>query len=445
MRLVIQTAALALLIATAAHAQPAAKPLVRLGIDVLRDHDFKELAGKRVGLIVNPASVDQNRVPTLEVLRTAKNVNLVALAGPEHGIYGDEYAGDKVSDRVDPTTGLMVYTLYGKGTAGRTPSKAFLDACDTLVIDLQDVGSRSYTYISSMKLIMQACAERGKELVILDRPNPLGGTRVEGSMVMGKKFESFVSFLDVPYLHGMTMGELAEMTRDELVPDYKKLTIVKMNGWRRDMTWAETGLDWIMPSPHVPHVSSVAAYAATGIMGELYQVSNGVGYTLPFEVVGGPNIDGVALAAKLNTVWPNQRGIYFRPMRFKPFYATNKGEPCGGVQVHIDPKTAPNLVEVNYRIIEALGGEKIMAASTRPATEPATSQSTTGPTTVAATLPNTAGAIDIKTRRSMFDKVTGSDDVGNALQHGDDLAPIFAKWRQQCAEFEQRRAKYLLY
>jgi uncharacterized protein YbbC (DUF1343 family) len=289
---------------------------------------------------------------------------------------------------------------------------------------------------------MQACAEQDKSLVILDRPNPLGGERVEGSMVADKRFESFVSFLPVPYLHGMTMGELAEMTRAQVVPDYKKLTVVKMSGWRRDMTWAETGLDWIMPSPHVPHVSSVAAYAATGNLGELYQVSNGVGYTLPFEVVGGPDVDGVALAATLNKLWPDQRGIYFRPMRFKPFYATNKGEPCAGVQVHIDPKTAPSLVEVNYRIIEALGGPKIMAASTRPATAPSTTQAgATQPTT----LPNTAGAIDIKTRRSMFDKVTGSDDVGDTLLHGDDLAPVFAKWREQCAEFKRARAPYLLY
>lgn len=438
MRLAARSLCLSLLAASVAHAQPA----VKLGVDVLREQDFAPLAGKRVGLIVNPASVDRNRIPTIDVLRNAKNVNLVALAGPEHGIYGDEYAGDKVSDRVDPTTGLMVYTLYGKGAAGRTPSKKLLDAVDTLVIDLQDVGSRSYTYISSMKLVMQACAEQDKGLVILDRPNPLGGERVEGSMVADKKFESFVSFLQVPYLHGMTMGELAEMTRAQTLPDYKKLTVVKMSGWRRDMTWADTGLDWIMPSPHVPHVSSVAAYAATGIMGELYQVSNGVGYTLPFEVVGSPTVDGVALAAKLNKLWPDARGIYFRPMRFKPFYATNKGEPCQGVQVHIDPKTAPNLVEVNFRIIEALGGQQIMAASTRPATAPSTTQAGA---TQPATLPNTAGAIDIKTRRSMFDKVTGSDDAGDALLRGEDLAPVFARWRQQCEEFKRARAPYLLY
>lgn len=442
MRLAARTFAIVALLAAAARAEPA----VKLGIDVLRGHDFKELAGQRVGLIVNPASVDAHRTPTLDVLRSAKNVNLVALAGPEHGIYGDEYAGDQVRDRVDARTGLNVYTLYGKGEKGRVPSKALLDACDTLVVDLQDVGSRSYTYISSMKLILQACAQNDKTLVILDRPNPLGGVRIEGSSVQGKPFESFVSFLNVPYLHGMTMGELALMTRDEIAPDYKKLTVVKMDGWRREMMWADTGLDWVMPSPHVPHVSSVAAYAATGIMGELYQVSNGVGYTLPFEVVGGPDIDGEVLADKLNKVWPNQPGVYFRPMRFKPFYATNKGEACGGVQVHLDPKAAPSLVEVNYRIIEALDGKKMLAAATRPTTEPATTTAAaTTPSTTPATLPNTAGAIDIRTRRAMFDKVTGSNDAGNALLRGEPLEPVFAAWREQCEGFRVARAKYLLY
>ena len=425
---------LSLCLATAARAEP----VIKLGIDVLRDDGFKLLAGQRVGLIVNPASVDAHRTPTLTVLHDAPNVNLVALAGPEHGIYGDEYAGDKIADKVDPTTGLKVYSLYGKN---HRPTPAFLESVDTIVFDLQDIGARSYTYVSSMKAVLIACAAADKTLVILDRPNPLGGLRVEGSIVVAPKFKSFVSDVDTPYLHGMTMGELALMTRDAVAPEYQKLHVVKMTGWRREMTWADTGLDWIMPSPHVPHVSSVAAYAATGILGELYQYSNGVGYTLPFEIVGGPNVDGVKLAEHMNAIWPGQPGVYFRTLRYKPFYATNVGEACQGVQVHLDPHAAPSLVEINYRLIEALGGEKIMAAATRPASQPATARSTTGP----ATLPNTAGAIDIHSRRAMFDKVTGSDDVGDALARGDDLEPIFARWRAECDAFKTRRAKYLLY
>lgn len=404
-----------------------AAPKISLGIDQLAKDNFAPLVGKRVGLIVNPASVDSNRQPTALVLKNAKNVNLVALFGPEHGVWGDEYAGDKVEDKIDPVTGLKAFSLYGKT---RKPTPEMLANVDVLVFDLQDIGSRSYTYISSMKAVMEACIEYDKTLVILDRPNPLGGTRVEGGPVTDEKYRSFVSYLDVPYLHGVTMGELALMTRDGLDPNYQKLHVVKMDGWKRDMTWAETGLDWVMPSPHVPHVSSVAAYAATGIFGELYQASNGVGYTLPFQVVGSPKMDGVELAEKLNRVWPNERGVYFRAMRFKPFYATNKGEVCGGVQVHLDPKTAPSLIEINYRIIEALGAKQMMAIANSPATRPSRDDGI---------------AVRPEGRRAMFDKVSGGSEIGDALSNGEDLEPVFAKWRAYCEEFKQQRAKYLLY
>jgi uncharacterized protein YbbC (DUF1343 family) len=404
-----------------------AAPNVSLGIDQLAKNNFAALAGKRVGVIVNPASVDSNRKPTALVLHEARNVNLVALFGPEHGVWGDEYAGDTVADKVDPLTGLKAFSLYGKT---RKPTKEMLDTIDVMVFDLQDIGSRSYTYISTMKNVLEACAEANKPLIILDRPNPLGGLRIEGGPVTDEKFRSMVSYLDVPYLHGMTMGELALMTRDQIAPNYKGLTVVKMEAWKRDMTWADTGLDWIMPSPHVPHVSSIAGYAATGIFGELYQASNGVGYTLPFEVVGSPKMDGIVLAEKLNKLWPGEDGVFFRAMRFKPFYATNKGEVCGGVQVHIDPKTAPSLIEINYRIIEALGAKEMMTIANSPATKPSRDDGI---------------AVRPEGRRAMFDKVSGGNEIGDALTNGDDLEPVFAKWRAYCDEFKQKRAKYLLY
>lgn len=424
MRIALTAALTAALFATAL---ASAGPRVSLGIDELAKDNFAALAGKRVGVIVNPASVNSSRKPTALVLHEAKNVNLVALFGPEHGVWGDEYAGDKVEDKVDPTTGLKAHSLYGKT---RKPTKEMLDSVDVLVFDLQDIGSRSYTYISTMKNVLEACAEANKPLVILDRPNPLGGTRVEGGPVADEKFRSGVSALDVPYLHGMTMGELALMTRDQIAPNYQGLSVIKMDGWNRKMTWADTGLDWVMPSPHVPHVSSVAAYAATGIFGELYQASNGVGYTLPFEVVGSPKVDGVALAEKLNRIWPGEEGIFFRAMRFKPFYATNRGEVCGGVQVHIDPKSAPSLVEINYRIIEALGAKEMMAIANAPATRPSRDDGI---------------AVRPEGRRAMFDKVSGSNDIGDALASGADLEPVFKKWRAYCEDFKQKRAKYLLY
>lgn len=408
-----------------------AKPPIKFGVDVLRDEGFKSLAGKRVGLIASPSSVDEHLAPTSTLFRDAKTLKLVALFGPEHGIYGDEYAGDKVEDRKDPATGIPIYSLYGKT---RKPTPAMLAGLDVLVFDLQDIGSRSYTNISTMKVAMEACAEQNKQFVVLDRPNPLGGNRVEGPGLDEKNFQSFVGIIDVPYLHGMTTGELAQLMRDHFVPTFKQLRVVKMTGWTRDMTWEDTGRAWVPTSPHVPHVSSVAAYAATGIVGELYVISNGVGYTQPFEIVGAPYVNGEALAAALNDHWTNPRptymtlaqtrpvaekktpapaGVFFRSIRFKPFYATFKTEPCQGVQVHIDPKTAGTIVEINYRLMEALDAKKILAEA--PA------------------------------RHEMFDKVNGGPEVRTYLTEGKDLAPLFAKWKQQCEAFKKSRKKYLLY
>lgn len=429
----------------------ASKRTTKLGIDVLRDDHFALLAGKRVGLVANPASVDSHRKPTALVLHEAKNVNLVALFGPEHGVFGDEYAGDKVTDKIDPTTGLRAFSLYGKT---RKPTTQMLNEVDTFVLDLQDIGLRSFTYINTMKTLLLACAEADKELVILDRPNPLGGTRVEGGMVEDEKFRSGVSSLDVPYVHGLTMGELALLTRDQLAPKFRKLHVVKMSGWKRDMTWEETGLDWIPPSPHLPHVSSVAACAATGILGELYQISNGVGYTQPFEVVGSPETDGDDLARRMNGIWPGNDGVFFRPMRFKPFYATHAGKLCSGVQVHLDPRTAPSLVEINYRLVEALDGPELMRIAATPTTLPTfgdpgddapreTTRPTMMPTT--STKPATTKATTKSTRKAMFDKVTGSAEASEILARGGDLEPLFAKWRTESEAFKRKRAKYLLY
>jgi len=408
-----------------------ARSEVKFGIDVLRDEQFASLAGKRVGLIASPSSVDQHLDPTSALFKQAKGLKLVAMFGPEHGIYGDEYAGDKVGDKVDPQTGIPIYSLYGKT---RKPTPEMLKDLNVLVFDLQDIGSRSYTNISTMKVAMEACAEQDKEFVVLDRANPLGGERVEGPRLNEEKYSSFVGIVNVPYVHGMTTGELAQLMRERFVPDFKKLRVVKMTGWTRDMVWEDTGHAWIPTSPHVPHVSSVAAYAATGIVGELYVISNGVGYTQPFEIVGAPWINGQVLSDAMNEHWlaggkyytavtttqpvdvkgsAKPKGVYFRSIRFKPFYATFAKEPCQGVQVHIDPKTAETIVEINYRLMETLGAKKILE--------------------------------DAPKRHDMFDKVNGSDEARQYLMEGKDLSELFAKWKAQCAEFKEQRKKYLLY
>ena len=387
-----------------------ATPHVKLGIDTLREMDYAPLLGKRVGLVANPASVDGRLRSTVDILHEAAQVNLVALYGPEHGVYGDEHAGDKVEDRTDPKTGLPVFSLYG---ATRKPTPEMLANIDVLVFDLQDIGSRSYTYISTMELCLEACAEQGKAFMVLDRPNPLGGERVEGPM-LESDFESFIGALPVPYVHGMTMGELALMLREKQYPQFRQLQVVPMQGWRRAMVWEDTGLTWVPTSPHIPHASSTWAYAATGISGELMAYSNGVGYTLPFQIVGSPTTDGEALAAKLRAHWPEGSGVVFRPIRFKPFYATFAGETCQGVQIQADPRTAPSLVEINFRLLEAVGGPAVIANAT-------------------------------EARHAMFDKASGTDAARKALASGEDLGPLLEQWRAECERFRQERAKWLIY
>jgi uncharacterized protein YbbC (DUF1343 family) len=413
--------------ATTRTTAPALPPFpVKFGIDVLREANFAPLAGKRVGLVANPASVDVNLTSTAELFARAKNFKLVALFGPEHGLYGDEYAGDKVKDRADWRTGLPIYSVYGKT---RKPTTQSVLPLETLVFDLQDIGSRSYTYISTLKMCMEACAQFNIELVVLDRPNPLGGVRIEGPQLT-RGYESFVGLIPVPYVHGMTMAELAIFVRDLYYPDFKKLKIVRMQGWRREMVWGETGHEWVMTSPHIPKKETCAAYAATGILGELYAVNIGVGYTLPFELVGAPYLDGEALAGAL----PRQRGVVYRPVHFKPFYGTFKGEKCEGVQVHIDPKSAGNLVEINYRLAALIGPEMLFRV-----TEQVFQQQENE---LAKKQKREPKKVE---RYKMFDKVSGSDEPRKWLLAGRPLDELFERWRRECAVWGNARKRYLLY
>jgi uncharacterized protein YbbC (DUF1343 family) len=423
---------------------------VRFGIDVLEDDNFKQLAGKRVGLVANPAAVDAQLRATSDVLAGAAQVKLVSLFGPEHGIYGDEYAGAKVEDRKDPRTGRTLYSLYGKANR---PTTRMVQDIDAIVFDLQDIGSRSYTYIATMKNCMESCVEHDREFIVLDRPNPLGGMRVEGPALV-KGYESGVSSLPVPYVHGMTMGELAQLTRDKFFPKFQKLTVIKMRGWTRDMVWSDTGHEWVPTSPHVPTARSAAAYAATGILGELYVINIGVGYTLPFEMVGSPWIDGEALANAI----PKQNGVIFRPVHFRPFYSTFQGEPCEGVQVHIDPKNAQSLVNINYQLLDLLGAERLFKegdakakkqaedaaaekAKKAAATQPARATTRRSRTTTRAT----TQPVKWDPRTRMFDKVSGTDEPRTWLMQGKKLDELFAKWKKECEQFREDRKKYLLY
>ena len=320
---------------------------VKPGIEVLRERNFDVLQGKRVGLCTNPTGVDRHLVSTIDILWEAENVNLVALYGPEHGVRGNIYAGDHVDNEVDPKTGLKMYSLYGKTSK---PTKEMMDEVDVLVYDIQDIGCRSYTYISTMGNLMEACQEYGKELIVLDRPNPLGGEKIEGCLVEAG-FESFVSRFAIPYLYGQTPGELA-LYLNAKAEKPCQLTVVEMQGWRRDMTWDETGLEWIVASPHVPHGRTAIYYPVTGIFGEFYYINIGVGYTMPFEVMGAPWVNADSLASALNAL--ELPGVVFRPLHYKPYYSVFKGENIQGVQVHVVDYKKAALSEIQFYVVQEM-------------------------------------------------------------------------------------------
>jgi uncharacterized protein YbbC (DUF1343 family) len=387
---------------------------VKLGNEVLVEQKFKVLAGKRVGLITNPSGVDRNLESTIDVLRRAPNVKLVALFGPEHGIYGDVPAGDKVESRTDARTGLPVHSLYG---ATRKPTPEMLKGLDALVYDLQDTGCRSYTFISTMGVAMEACGENGVEFIVLDRPNPLGGVRIEGPM-LEEKYRSFVSQWDVPYVYGMTCGELAQMINDKgWLKKSCKLTVVPMTGWKRTMVWRDTGLPWVPTSPHVPHGESPLFQVATGMIGEIGGASTGIGYTLPFQCVAAPGVDMHKFAAALNAY--NLPGVRFVPVTYKPYYFAFKDQVISGAQIHFtDPAHAP-LTAINYYAMEAL--KKVAERDLFDE------------------------AVKANKKFDMFDKVNGTDATRRALQAGKSAAEIVASWKLGEEKFRQERKEYLLY
>lgn len=325
---------------------------VNLGIDVLEKRNFDLLANKKVGLITNQTGVNNNLKTTIDILNEATNVELVALFGPEHGVRGDVEAGKYVEFYTDPKTNVPVYSLYGKT---RKPSAEMLKGIDILVYDIQDIGVRSYTFISTMGLAMEAASENNIEFLVLDRPNPLGGEKIEGNLVEDG-FVSFISQFPIPYVYGLTCGELAKLLLEENLLDLSndlKLTVVSMENWERDMIWRDCGLEWILTSPHIPHDFSALYYPMTGILGELRDaISIGVGYTLPFQVIGTTWINSYKLIDELSKI--KVPGLQFRPITFRPYYAFGKGEDLNGIQIHIDNYDELDLTKTQFYIMFAL-------------------------------------------------------------------------------------------
>ena len=381
-------------------------------METLIKSNFEILNGKKVGLITNPTGVDHNLRSTIDILFNAQDVRLVALFSPEHGVRGDFTAGEQVGTTIDPLTKLPVYSLYGKT---RKPTAEMLKGIDILVYDVQDIGSRSYTYISTLGLAMEAAAENNIKFIVLDRPNPLGGIRMEGPVTQ-PGFTSFVSQFAIPYIHGMTVGELATFLNEEkLLKDGVKckLEVVKMNGWKRNMSFEDTGLPWVPSSPHIPELHSPLFYPATGIAGELYVVSIGVGYTLPFQLFATEWFNADSLAQNLNSL--HLAGIIFRPVNYKPFYSVSQGKVVHGVQIHFTDVQKASLSLIQFYILQE-------AHKLWPEKDVFT--------------------LCDKSRLDMFDKVCGTDKVRIEFSKTYSVNSILGLWTNDIPAFRKKAQKY---
>ena len=388
---------------------------VQLGIDVLEAHQFAGLKGKRVGLITNATGIDSHGVSTVDILRRAPGVHLVALFGPEHGVYGANWAGVYVPSSTDPHTGLPVYSLYGPT---RKPTPEMLRGIDVLVYDIQDIGCRSYTFISTLGLAMEAAGEAKIAFYVLDRPDPLNGNRVEG-MMPAPGYHNFTCPWDIPYVYGMTPGELANMIDNSpgWIGRHPALTIVPMIGWRRSMYWSDTGLIWIPTSPHIPTADTALDYVSTGFLGEAGGICHGIGYTLPFKVVGHPSFDAFAFTDQLAQL--RLPGVLFRPISFEPFYSSFKNQVVNGAEIFYTDPDRVNLCELAAHILYLTYHQPGVAMFQPDA------GGDSGPVP--------------------FDQIAGGSALRRALQRGETAEQIIASWQPGLAAFREARRRFLIY
>jgi uncharacterized protein YbbC (DUF1343 family) len=377
-----------------------------LGIDQLAGVDFAPLKGRRVGFITNQTSVNASGVLSRVALQRGIGSDLKALFGPEHGLDTRTRAGDHVANSVDTATGLPVLSLYGPT---RKPNPQMLAGLDVLVFDIQDIGVRSYTYISTMALAMEACGEAGKDFVVLDRPNPLGGALVQGPP-MEEESRSFVGQVPVPYRHGLTIGELAKMI---IAKNWMKanpnLKVISMQGWRRDMAWLETGLTWVPTSPNIPYWQSPIYCAATGILGELRNVDIGIGTAKPFQYAAATGIDGPAFSAFINA--QNLSGISAKP------YVSAVKPGFNGIELDISPDTQTDIMALGIMLIQEV---------VRRSNGSALASSSVG-------------------QMDLFKKVYGSNALAASLQTGTNWQDLVASWIPSIQAFKQERLPFLLY
>jgi uncharacterized protein YbbC (DUF1343 family) len=322
------------------------KQRVSPGIEVLLKDEKNVLSGKKVGLITNPTGIDSKLTSIVDLLHDDPDINLTALFGPEHGVRGDAQAGASVEYYIDEKTGLPVYSLYGKT---KKPTPEMLKDVEVLVFDIQDVGTRYYTYIYTMAYAMEAAKENDIPFIVLDRPNPQGGESVDGP-VLEPEFSSFVGLYPIPLKHGMTVGELATLFNKEFKIG-ADLKVIKMKGWKRDMDYDDTGLPFVLPSPNMPTVSTTFVYPATGLI-EGTNVSEGRGTTKPFELIGAPYINSDELAGKLNAL--RLPGVKFRAASFTPTFSKHAGKLSHGVEVYITDREEFKAVPTGLHIIKTI-------------------------------------------------------------------------------------------
>lgn len=386
-----------------------AKSKVRLGLEVLISEKIDLIKGKRIGLITNQTGVDSRLRSNIDILSKIPGVKLVALFAPEHGIRGERIAGEYIESYIDEESKLPVYSLYGKT---RKPTRDMLKDLDVIIFDIQDVGVRHYTYISTMALAMESAKEKGIDFIVLDRPNPLGGIYIDGP-VLESEFSSFIGLYPLPNIHGMTAGELALLFNSEFGIS-AKLTVVPMDGWKRHMSFDDTGLYWIISSPNIPDFATVLLYPCTGPIGDTY-LSIGVGTTKPFHFVGAPYINPSRLIEEL--LKRKIEGVIFRPAYFIPRYSKFQNEVCKGVELFITDRnkfnpleTCLNILNIIYRLYR-----------------------------------KDFNWGDRSNGRYLFDLSMGTDKIRRYIEAGMNPKEIIEIWKKDLEKFMLIRKKYLIY
>ncbi len=388
---------------------------VRTGLDLFEEKWPARFRDARAGLLVHPASVNRKFEHAVDLFMKSKRCRLVALFGPQHGIRGEtqdnmvEWKGF-----TDRKTGLPVFSLYGKT---RKPGRRMLKDLDLVVIDLQDVGARYYTFIWTMELCMQACLERGKSVVVLDRPNPLGGFVTEGT-VLDPRYASFVGNRPLPVRHGMTVGEISRYLRALYYPSLD-LHVLPLEGWKRKMWFDETGLPWVMPSPNMPTLDTAIVYPGMCLL-EGTLLSEGRGTTRPFEIFGAPFIDSDSLVRRLREF--RLPGVVFRPLSFKPTFQKHNGNVCGGTHIHITERDRFKPFKTGVAVLKAV--HDLYPDHFRWKQPP----------------------YEYETEKMPIDILAGTNRLREAIERGEDLGLMETWWREECVRFDKTvRRRFLMY